>query len=181
MPRKSTYTMTMIPDFRNLIGKSRTITLICQSFLSIIICCLISDHLIGRCQLFTYALNVFLAILSAGSLLLRLNLFVFDQQPLTMNFHLICIYLTNILLFASFLCAAGNTEDDLGFSKLEAITVLSAISWGVHLCHVTSVTLLSFIHPDTHVFPQGTYEPLLFHEEFDQGEDMTFHTPIRRS
>ena len=169
--------MTMTPDFRNLIGKSRTITLICQAILSIVICCMVSDHLIGRCQLFIYALHAYLAILSAGSLLLRLNLFVFDQQPVTMNFHLVCIYLTNILLFASFLCAAGHTEDDLGFSKLEVVTVISAISWGVHLCHVTSVTLLYFFHPDTYVLAQGTYETLLSQEEFED-EEIAFHTPI---
>ena len=119
------------------------------------------DHLIGSCQQFTYALNVYLSILSAISLILRLNLFVFDQEPVSMNFHLMCVYATNVFLFASFVCSSSNTEDESGFSKLEAVAVMSAISWGVHLCHVASVTLLYVFHPDTSVFVQGTYQPLL--------------------
>ena len=167
----------MSPDLRNFVGKSRLITLVCQAIISITVCSLISNHLIGRCQLFIYALNVYISILSVACLFLRLNLFVFDQEPVTMNFHVTCVYVTNILLFMSFVCAAGNTEDGKGFSKLEAITVLSAISWGVHLCHVTSVTLLYFFHPDTNVLAQGTYETLLSQEEFED-EEIAFHTPI---
>ena len=167
----------MIQNFRNLIGKFRSITLFFQAILSITICYLIHDHLIGRCQVYIYALNVYLSILSISCLILRLNLFVFDQEPVTMNFHLKCVYFTNFLLLTSFVCASGNTEDELGFSKLEAIAVLSGISWGIHLCHVTSVTLLSLFHPDTSVLAQGTYETLLSNDEFDD-EEIAFHTPI---
>lgn len=153
-------------DFRILIGNSRLITLVCQGILSITICSLVHDHLIGNCQRYIYGLNLYISIICAGCLLLRLNLVVFDRKPVSMNFHLMCVYTTNLLLFMSFVCASGNTEDDSGFSKLEAVSVLSAISWGVHLSHLTSVSLLTFLHPDTSVNVEGTYEPLL-HEFAD--------------
>ena len=163
----------MIRNLRNYIGHSRLITLLCQMALCITISFLTHDHLIGSCQQFTYALNVYLSILSAISLILRLNLFVFDQEPVSMNFHLMCVYATNVLMFASFVCSSSNTEDESGFSKLEAVAVLSAISWGVHLCHVASVTLLYVFHPDTSVFVQGTYEPLLDRADMTDMTDMT--------
>ena len=43
----------------------------------------------------------------------------------------------NVITLASFMCIAGNTEDDKGLSSYEIVAVMSGILWGVHTSHIT--------------------------------------------
>lgn len=143
---------------------SRFVSLCFHAVSSMTIAILLCDHVIGTCQIFVYALHLYMAMLSVTCLLLRTNLIVFDQEKVStsLSFHFICVCFTNMLLFGAFICASGNTEDHMGFSKLELVAVLTAVSWAVHISHATGVALLLCTYPDTTVLPQGTYRrPLL--------------------
>ena len=45
----------------------------------------------------------------------------------------------NIVILGSFMCIAGNTEDDTGLSSYEIVAVVSGILWGVHTSHITYI------------------------------------------
>ena len=162
-------------DLRYIIGTARLITLISQAILSITICCLLHDHLIGSCQMFVYFLHFYLSIICAACLFLRMNLIVFEERPVSLSWHLICVFTTNVFIFSSFVCASANAEDGGGFTRLEAIAVLCAISWGVHLSHLTSVSLLALVHENTQVNADGMYIPLT--HGLDE-EDVPYTEPI---
>ena len=43
----------------------------------------------------------------------------------------------NVITLASFMCIAGNTDDDTGLSSYEIVAVMSGILWGIHTSHIT--------------------------------------------
>ena len=63
----------------------------------------------------------------------------------------------NVITLASFMCIAGNTEDDTGLSSYEIVAVMSGILWGIHTSHITYLVSKNESGPPYHY--TGLEEP----------------------
>ena len=102
---------------------------LCLSTVSLII---ISPHLIGGCQVFVFFTNLYTFLSNLLWLILALN----DYSVEVASFIPV-LGVENIVILGSFMCIAGNTEDDTGLSSYEIVAVVSGILWGVHTSHIT--------------------------------------------
>ncbi len=102
---------------------------LCLSTVSLIS---ISAHLIGGCQVFVFFTNLYTFLSNLLWLILALN----DYSVEVASFIPV-LGVENIVILGSFMCIAGNTEDDTGLSSYEIVAVVSGILWGVHTSHIT--------------------------------------------
>jgi len=102
---------------------------LCLSTVSLIS---ISTHLIGGCQVFVFFTNLYTFLSNLLWLILALN----DYSVEVASFIPV-LGVENIVILGSFMCIAGNTEDDTGLSSYEIVAVVSGILWGIHTSHIT--------------------------------------------
>ena len=102
---------------------------LCLSTVSLIS---ISPHLIGGCQVFVFFTNLYTFLSNLLWLILALN----DYSVEVASFIPV-LGVENIVILGSFMCIAGNTEDDAGLSSYEIVAVVSGILWGIHTSHIT--------------------------------------------
>ena len=90
----------------------------------------ISGHLIGDCQVFNFMVNLYTLLTSMVWLFMANSSVAIPPAFLGVE---------NIFTLASFMCIAGNTEDDRGMSSYEIVAVAAGLLWGVHTIHLTYV------------------------------------------
>ena len=102
---------------------------LCLSTVSVIF---IFPHLIGGCQVLVFFTNMYTVLSNLIWLILASN-----NYPVEVASLIPVLGVENVITLASFMCIAGNTEDDTGLSSYEIVAVMSGILWGIHTSHIT--------------------------------------------
>ena len=102
---------------------------LCLSTVSVVF---IFPHLIGGCQVLVFFTNMYTVLSNLIWLILASN-----NYPVEVASLIPVLGVENVITLASFMCIAGNTEDDTGLSSYEIVAVMSGILWGVHTSHIT--------------------------------------------
>ena len=102
---------------------------LCLSTVSVIC---IFPHLIGGCQVLVFFTNMYTVLSNLIWLILASN-----NYPVEVASLIPVLGVENVITLASFMCIAGNTEDDTGLSSYEIVAVMSGILWGIHTSHIT--------------------------------------------
>ena len=122
---------------------------LCLSTVSVIF---IFPHLIGGCQVLVFFTNIYTVLSNLIWLILASN-----NYPVEVASLIPVLGVENVITLASFMCIAGNTEDDTGLSSYEIVAVMSGILWGVHTSHITYLVSKNESGPPYHY--TGLEEP----------------------
>ena len=122
---------------------------LCLSTVSVIY---IFPHLIGGCQVLVFFTNMYTVLSNLIWLILASN-----NYPVEVASLIPVLGVENVITLASFMCIAGNTEDDTGLSSYEIVAVMSGILWGVHTSHITYLVSKNESGPPYHY--TGLEEP----------------------
>ena len=121
----------------------------CLSTVSVIC---IFPHLIGGCQVLVFFTNMYTVLSNLIWLILASN-----NYPVEVASLIPVLGVENVITLASFMCIAGNTEDDTGLSSYEIVAVMSGILWGIHTSHITYLVSKNESGPPYHY--TGLEEP----------------------
>ena len=122
---------------------------LCLSTVSVIF---IFPHLIGGCQVLVFFTNMYTVLSNLIWLILASN-----NYPVEVASLIPVLGVENVITLASFMCIAGNTEDDTGLSSYEIVAVMSGILWGIHTSHITYLVSKNESGPPYHY--TGLEEP----------------------
>jgi hypothetical protein len=117
-----------------------------KSGLSTVSLIFVYAHLIGDCQVFVFIFNLY-------TLFTNILCLKYDFTP-----PILFLGVENVITLASFMCIAGNTEDDAGLSNYEIVAVATGILWGIHTSHVTYLMTKSSGGPDPYASFLGLEE-----------------------